>query len=648
MRYRKEIDGLRAIAVLPVILYHAGFTTFSGGFVGVDIFFVISGYLITTIIVDKMDKGAFLLLDFYERRARRILPALLFVVLCTLPFAWYWMLPQDLKIFSQSVIATPLISSNIFFYLTSGYFDAESELKPLLHLWSLAVEEQYYALFPVFLTLTWKMGKRWIIGLLALVAFISLIVAQWGSKAHPSFTFYLLPTRGFEILIGALVSLYFNYKQSGLSVRHSASQLVSLIGLALISYAIITFDKNTPTPSFYTLIPAIGACFILVYSNERNLVGRLLASKPFVGIGLISYSAYLWHQPIFAFARLRSINTQDDYFLGFLAILPFALGWLSWKYIEKPFRDKRLIGPQQIFVCSFLGGLLLLVIGIFGHLTQGFPNRLNGEKKLFGISSEYTEIPRIDNGWCFYSVDSIKNINVGESGLGCLLGSKFSEQKKGILFGDSFAGSYEPFWDFIGLENNIKIESVTTNWCYPSFNGNFTGPPNSRAYQQCLFNRNFLKENYANYDVVILAGKWSDILIKNQLGGVVGLIGEMSFKSKLIVIMPSPKQYDRSPVAEYAKSQWFNNAEGFKIQNISARNDNEAVEANEILRDVARRYKNVIFLSRETVFNQEESSASGIPYSAEGVHLSIFGSKDIVKEFIKKEAYKNLVARINE
>ena len=191
MKYRKEIDGLRAIAVLPVILFHAGFTTFSGGFVGVDIFFVISGYLITTIIVDEMDKGSFSLLNFYERRARRILPALFFVMLCTLPFAWFWMLPQDLKSFSQSLVAVSAFGSNVLFYLTSGYFDTASELKPLLHTWSLAVEEQFYVLFPLFLMLAWKLGKKWIITLLALVAIVSVLASQWGST-NSSFLYIFL------------------------------------------------------------------------------------------------------------------------------------------------------------------------------------------------------------------------------------------------------------------------------------------------------------------------------------------------------------------------------------------------------------------------------------------------------------------------
>jgi peptidoglycan/LPS O-acetylase OafA/YrhL len=178
MKYRPEIDGLRAIAVIPVILFHAGFSTFSGEFVGVDVFFVISGYLITTIILSEMEQGRFSIIGFYERRARRILPALFLVMLVSLPFAWFWLLPSDMQSFSQSLVAVSSFSSNILFWLTSGYWDTASELKPLLHTWSLAVEEQYYILFPLFLMLMWNYRKRWILGAFILIAGISLITAQ--------------------------------------------------------------------------------------------------------------------------------------------------------------------------------------------------------------------------------------------------------------------------------------------------------------------------------------------------------------------------------------------------------------------------------------------------------------------------------------
>ena len=224
MKYRKEVDGLRALALLPVILFHAGFSAFSGGFVGVDIFFVISGYLITLIISDEMENGSFSLRNFYERRARRILPALFFVILFTLPLAWFWMLPQDLKSFSKGLITVPLFASNILFCLTSEYFDSSTALNPFIHTWSLAVEEQYYILFPLFLGLTWKLGRKWIIALSLLLAIVSLLVAQFVSSTYPSFTFYLLPTRVFEILIGALISLYVNRNQATPLVNQSISQ----------------------------------------------------------------------------------------------------------------------------------------------------------------------------------------------------------------------------------------------------------------------------------------------------------------------------------------------------------------------------------------------------------------------------------------
>jgi peptidoglycan/LPS O-acetylase OafA/YrhL len=369
MQYRKEIDGLRALAVLPVILFHAGFTTFSGGFVGVDIFFVISGYLITTIIIAEMEQGSFSLLNFYERRARRILPALFFVMLCMLPFAWLWMLPQDLKNFSQSLVAVPLFASNILFYLTSGYFDTASELKPLLHTWSLAVEEQYYVLFPLLLMLTWKLGKKWIISLLFIIAVISITFAQLASSIHHSFTFYLLPSRGFEILIGALISFFINARPSISSTNQLLSASISITGLALVLYAILTFNDKTPSPSLYTLIPTLGAGLILIFSNNKNLVGKLLGSKIFVDIGLISYSAYLWHQPLLAFLKYKSLNGLSFKFLLMLLLAIFILAFLSWQYIEKPFRSKDKINRKTIFLFTLVGSLIFISLGIFGHFT---------------------------------------------------------------------------------------------------------------------------------------------------------------------------------------------------------------------------------------------------------------------------------------
>mgnify|MGYP005708222981 FL=1 len=220
MKYRAEIDGLRALAVLPVILFHAGFEWVSGGFVGVDVFFVISGYLITTIIISEMAEGKFSIVNFYERRARRILPMLFFVMLACLPFAWLWLNPNDLQNFGDSLFAVSTFSSNILFLLRGGYFDTAAELKPLLHTWSLAVEEQYYILFPIFLILTWRLGIKWILILLSIVFFVSLGIAQWGVYNYPSATFFLLPTRGWELLVGVFAAFYLNFNTHLLSLIH--------------------------------------------------------------------------------------------------------------------------------------------------------------------------------------------------------------------------------------------------------------------------------------------------------------------------------------------------------------------------------------------------------------------------------------------
>ena len=283
MRYRAEIDGLRALAVIPVILYHAGFKLFSGGYVGVDVFFVISGYLITTIILAELGAGTFSLIHFYERRARRILPALFVVMFACLPFAWFWLLPDAMKQFSESLVAVNAFASNILFWRTSGYFNTATELKPLIHTWSLAVEEQYYVLFPLFLMLTWKLGKRWMVGLLAIVFVISLAGAQWLLATHPSFNFFMLPTRCWELLIGAFIAFYYarhNIKKH----NHNIEQLGSLFGLLLIAYCVFAYDNQTPFPSIYALVPTLGAAFIIIFATHKTVVGRLLGSKLFVAI----------------------------------------------------------------------------------------------------------------------------------------------------------------------------------------------------------------------------------------------------------------------------------------------------------------------------------------------------------------------------
>lgn len=372
MNYRKEIDGLRALAVLPVILFHAGFEYFSGGYIGVDIFFVISGYLITSIILREKEANTFTFSHFYERRARRILPALFFVAFICLPVAWFLLLPNELEEFGESLVAVSLFASNILFWLKTDYFATDAELIPLLHTWSLAVEEQFYIIFPVLLGLFWALGKRWLIVLVSIIALSSLALSEWLWRSDAEANFFLLFSRAWELMIGALVGFYLYYQpQQHNKTPHILAQTLSLLGLLLILYAIFFFDKNIPFPSLYALVPTLGTACIILFATPNTWVGQLLSLRLLVGIGLISYSAYLWHQPLFAFVRIHHLEPPSAGLLIFLSLLSLIMAYFSWKFVEQPFRNKQQFSQRTIFISAIVGSLVFIAIGLWFILSQG-------------------------------------------------------------------------------------------------------------------------------------------------------------------------------------------------------------------------------------------------------------------------------------
>jgi peptidoglycan/LPS O-acetylase OafA/YrhL len=365
MKYRAEIDGLRTIAVLPVILFHAGITLFKGGFVGVDVFFVISGYLITGILAAELESGQFSLVRFYERRARRILPALFLVMLVCLPFAWALMMPGDLKEFGRSIISVCLFVSNIFFWKSSGYFDSSTAGKPLLHTWSLAVEEQYYLLFPIALALLWKFGRRPTLYVICAFAAFSLLLSEWGWRHQPNANFYLAPTRAWELFAGSIAALWHFHQP------RRANGMLSGFGLAMVLCAIFVYDEHTPFPSIYALLPVVGTALILLFASGDNWTGKLLSTRLFVWIGLISYSAYLWHQPLFAFARHFLMGPLPTALGLGLSILAIVLAYGSYRFVETPFRQPGLFGRGRIFALSAIGLAGFAAVGTFGITTNG-------------------------------------------------------------------------------------------------------------------------------------------------------------------------------------------------------------------------------------------------------------------------------------
>jgi len=379
--YRPEIDGLRAIAVGAVILYHAqitilGHQTFKGGFIGVDIFFVISGYLITSIILKELvTTGSFSFKHFYERRIRRILPLLLFVMLVSLPFAWIYLLPSSFIDFSKSILSSLGFSSNFYFWYYGQQYGAESGLlKPFLHTWSLSVEEQYYILFPIILLVTFKYFKKYLIHILILGFLISLGLADWGSRNHPYFNFYFLPTRVWELLAGSILA-YFEITKGHRSKYQTLNLILPSIGLFLIGYSILLFNDKMFHPSFYTLIPIIGVCLIIWFSNKDELITKILSSKLLVGIGLISYSLYLWHYPIFAFSRITD-NNSSEYFKIEWIILIITLSIISYYLVEKPFR-KTAYNFKLLIIRFILPTILSLTLfNFFSINSNGYENRM--------------------------------------------------------------------------------------------------------------------------------------------------------------------------------------------------------------------------------------------------------------------------------
>lgn len=363
MKYRREVDGLRALAVLPVIFYHAGNRYFRAGFLGVDVFFVISGYLITTLIVEGIENGTFSILNFYERRARRILPALFVVLGICIPAAYYLMLPDDLENFGQSLVATVAFSNNILLFLTSGYWDAGTELKPLLHTWSLGVEEQYYLVAPLVVFAVVRYRKAWLHWLFLLIFVSSLALSEYSSIKATSFNFLFIFTRAWELAAGAFVAT--SIRRGTLERYRAYSGFLSWIGAALIIASFLAFTPVTPHPSLLTLVPVLGVCMMVAFASEANTVGKVLSLPVFVGIGLLSYSAYLWHQPLFAFARIVSLEEPESYKLTALVPIVFLLSYLSWRFVEKPTRSGLTISNRAFFPAVVMIAVSIVGVGTY-------------------------------------------------------------------------------------------------------------------------------------------------------------------------------------------------------------------------------------------------------------------------------------------
>ena len=372
--YRADIDGLRAVAVVPVLLFHATIPGFEGGYVGVDIFFVISGYLIAGIIAREINAGSFSILHFYERRARRIMPALLAMTAAVLIAATIVFLPKDLIATGKSAAAAALFVSNIWFFATTGYFLGPADTMPLLHSWSLAVEEQFYIGFPLLLIAVARWAPRWRIGVVAACALASFAMAVATQGNDDGFAFYLSPPRAWELLVGALLAL-----GAVPAIRSSvAREVLAGAGAASIAIAVLTYSPQTIFPGVRALLPVLGAAAV-IHAGRDTQVARLLALWPLVAIGLVSYSLYLWHWPLIVFIEYVTDAPVRRWMSVAVIAASFALAYLSWRFIERPFRDPRRVGHQAIFCWTGAGVAVVCVAGVAFTMAQGWPQRFNAQ-----------------------------------------------------------------------------------------------------------------------------------------------------------------------------------------------------------------------------------------------------------------------------
>jgi len=528
LKYRPEIDGLRAIAVIPVILFHAGFSGFRGGFVGVDVFFVISGYLISSIIVGDCENDRFSIATFYERRARRILPALFVVIAACLPFACTWMLPVQTWEFSRSMLATLAFVPNFYFWSTAQYFARASDEIPLLHMWSLGVEEQFYVVFPLLVFVLWRKGLRVLVVAtvaLGLLSFGASELAWRSGKLSSNFFFPI--TRGWELMAGALLAFVWRKRPLYQSWTRAMCNLLSLAGAALLAFSVVAFDSYTPMPSVYALAPVAGTALIIASARSDTWLHRILAHPVAVGVGLISYSAYLWHQPLFAFARIRSAAEPDWYVFLVLIGFTFLLAYLTWRFVETPFRKPSRVPRPRLITASIGVMTCLAVLGLISERTQGLAFRMAPSDvalaRMVDVAAQGDYVNKR-----FFTLD--KDFSAGSAGA-----------VKMLVVGDSYAQDFVNavaesgrFGEAIELRT-FYVSPTCQIYFGPEDVGEFLNPQDRPS---CARTRDpgRLRQRMAEANVVVLASSWQQWAI-DRLPSTIGRL-QLGQQQKLVIVGP--------------------------------------------------------------------------------------------------------------
>ena len=639
LNYRPEIDGLRAIAVIAVIFYHAQITIFNhepfkGGFIGVDIFFVISGYLITSIILKELiTTENFSFKYFYERRARRILPVLLFVMLVSIPFAWSYIIPGSFIDFAKSILYSLGFSSNFYFHFTGQQYGAESGLiKPFLHTWSLSVEEQYYILFPIILLITFKYFRKYL-GLILILGFVtSLIFTDWSSKNYPSETFYFLHTRMWELLAGSILA-YFEIQLGHRSKNKILNLILPSIGILLIVHSIIFFNDKMFHPSFYTVSPIAGVCILIWFTNKDELITKALSSKIFVGTGLISYSLYLWHYPIFAFYRIKNF-TPSEFDKIELIFLTFILSIISYFLIERPFRNKNFKFKKVIYILSF-SFFVIVLLNLTIIFKNGFDTRFSFSNKPYYIKSKEFEVN--------YNYDN------------------YSDKKNVLIVGNSHGEDTLKILSLTNLNDKIYFNLASPKIRKDDYN--FQIEYLLKFLEQNLAKMDFydkdwlehLTKQYNNSDLIILSSDYSevDLAILDKLIKLLKLDNKevMIFNNALEIKQQSSYNLNRLDYYLY-KNKKFPKEDLIKeIESKMFLDLNDIKETNIKIKKIANE-NNIYLIEREKIFCDLETKKcpavtdNGYKIYWDYSHITNEGAKYFAKKIQKDKLFLKYMFKI--
>lgn len=629
MKYRADINTLRAISVAFVVLYHFNVWPFTSGFIGVDIFFVISGFLMTNIIVTKTSNNNFSLIEFYESRAKRLIPALACVCIALIIFGYFFLDPEGYRKLAGHAATSINFTSNLAYAKEIGYFDENATEKWLLHTWSLSVEWQFYILFPIIILLTKKLRINPSYTLLS-IFIASLIYSTYLHQLNEDKSYYSLLTRAWELIAGGLAAT----AQHKFKNIKTPKYLDVILILSIIAFACQP-KISSIWPGPLTLIPIALAWTLLLINTQRKIHHNIIVHE----IGASSYSIYLWHWPILVLiSHFNAVESPSLQVTGILSSI--AIGVISKKLIEDRFTHR--IGKNGINLAAYIV-LIALIYSASMYVVQqkGFPERMDKSIADIGINPAELQMPERSNGYCFKNYNSEKDAIPSAKENECWIGDSAANETV-LLFGDSFAGQWEPFWDDIGKSEHIKIRSVTTNWCYPSLGANYTGPENHPGYKQCLINRTFLENHAKDFATIIIAGHWSQIYDKFGYPEIEKLIHEMESFGKRIIIMPSPTIFDQNILSKF-KFYNFNNI-NFDTPTLRKEHDKKASLLNDKIELSIS--KDSIFIRREYLFNANDTTSIGIPYSLDGNHISIYGAHASFDKIVTTDYYKTLLGHI--